>query len=91
MSRGSKYTKQVVEMDFQYPSEGIHYHWDQGEHIVLPAVAMDMQSCACLPVQTSEAVSPCMSRPLQGVTCFSREAVRRAGMGGCLGHTNGAG
>ena len=31
MSRGSKYTKQVIEVDFQYPSEGIHYHWDRGE------------------------------------------------------------
>ena len=39
MSRGSKYTKQVIEMDFQYPSEGIHYHWDQGECIALPGVA----------------------------------------------------
>ncbi len=34
MSRGSKYTKQVVEMDFQYPSEGIHYHWDQGKYLL---------------------------------------------------------
>ncbi len=31
MSRGSKYIKQVIEMDFQYPSEGIHYNWDKGE------------------------------------------------------------
>ena len=31
MSRGSKYTKQVIEVDFQYPSEGIHYHWNRGE------------------------------------------------------------
>ena len=31
MSKGSKYTKQVVEVDFQYPSEGIHFHWDRGE------------------------------------------------------------
>ena len=33
MSRGSKYTKQVIEIDFQYPSEGIHYHWDQGDRL----------------------------------------------------------
>ena len=33
MSRGSKYMKQVIEMDFQYPSEGIHYHWDQGDFL----------------------------------------------------------
>ena len=31
MSKGSKYTRQVVEVDFQYPSEGIHYHWDEGD------------------------------------------------------------
>lgn len=39
VSRGSKYTKQVIEMDFQYPSEGIHYHWDQGEYFSYPGEA----------------------------------------------------
>ncbi len=30
MSKGTKYVRQVIEMDFQYPSEGIHYNWDKG-------------------------------------------------------------
>ena len=30
MSKGTKYLQQVIEMDFQYPSEGIHYNWDKG-------------------------------------------------------------
>ena len=31
MSKDTEYRHQVVEMDFQYPSEGIHYHWNQGK------------------------------------------------------------
>ena len=30
MSRDTEFRHQVVEIDFQYPSEGIHYHWDKG-------------------------------------------------------------
>ena len=41
MTKGTKYTKQVIEMDFQYPSEGIHYHWDQGEGLsMLPGLLL---------------------------------------------------
>ncbi|BDA46424.1 probable casein kinase I isoform delta at N-terminal half [Coccomyxa sp. Obi] len=33
MSRDTEFRHQVVEIDFQYPSEGIHYHWDKGYRI----------------------------------------------------------
>lgn len=39
MSRDTDFRHQVVEIDFQYPSEGIHYHWDKG---ALPCCA-----CCC--------------------------------------------
>lgn len=32
MATTSLYTHQVVETDFQYPSEAIHLRWDAGEN-----------------------------------------------------------
>ena len=31
MSRCNEYKDQVIELDFLYPSEGIHRRWDEGE------------------------------------------------------------
>ena len=31
MSRSSGFVQQCIELDFQYPSEGIHRRWDAGE------------------------------------------------------------
>lgn len=31
MSRCTEYKDQVIELDFLYPSEGIHRRWDEGE------------------------------------------------------------
>ena len=39
MSRDTEFRHQVVEIDFQYASEGIHYHWDKGAFLHPP--------CAC--------------------------------------------
>ena len=32
MSRHAGFAKQCLELDFQYPSEGIHRRWDGGAH-----------------------------------------------------------
>ena len=52
MSRGSKYIRQVIEMDFQYPSEGIHYHWDKGGtplalHLSTACLGMPGDTASC--------------------------------------------
>ena len=31
MSRCNEYKDQVIELDFLYPSEGIHRRWDEGK------------------------------------------------------------
>ena len=38
MSRCDEYKDQVIELDFLYPSEGIHRRWDEGTllHYLLP-------------------------------------------------------
>ena len=41
MSRGAGYLDQVVELDFQYPSEGIHKRWDGGYRITAMASTPD--------------------------------------------------
>lgn len=41
MSRGAGYLDQVVELDFQYPSEGIHKRWDGGYRITALASTPD--------------------------------------------------
>jgi hypothetical protein len=41
MSRGAGYLDQVVELDFQYPSEGIHKRWDAGYRITALAATPD--------------------------------------------------
>lgn len=42
MSRDTEFRHQVVEFDFQYPSEGIHYHWDKG---ALPPLILKGTPC----------------------------------------------
>jgi len=37
MSRNAGFIDQCVELDFQYPSEGIHRRWDAGAAPLLPA------------------------------------------------------
>jgi hypothetical protein len=62
MSRDADFRHQVVEVDFQYPSEGIHYHWNKGArpHLLgwsLPAlctpvrepVDLNLEKTACVP------------------------------------------
>ena len=47
MSKGTKYLQQVIEMDFQYPSEGIHYNWDKGACTpVRPFFMLAVPACA---------------------------------------------
>ena len=41
MSRNSGYSEQVVELDFLYPSEGIHRRWDGGFRITSTAATTD--------------------------------------------------
>jgi len=36
MSRNAGFIDQCVELDFQYPSEGIHRRWDAGTGLSLP-------------------------------------------------------
>jgi len=37
MSQGAGFSHQVVELDFAYPSEGIHYWWDSGFYVTATA------------------------------------------------------
>nr|GEW37741.1 casein kinase 1-like protein HD16 [Tanacetum cinerariifolium] len=41
MSRDSSYSSQVVELDFLYPSEGIHRRWENGYRITSAAATED--------------------------------------------------
>ncbi|AQK90927.1 Protein kinase family protein [Zea mays] len=41
MSRNAGFTSQVVELDFLYPSEGIHMRWDNGYRITATAATWD--------------------------------------------------
>jgi hypothetical protein len=45
MSRGAGFLDQVVELDFQYPSEGIHKRWDGGYRITALASTSDQVRC----------------------------------------------
>ena len=48
MSRGAGYLDQVVELDFQYPSEGIHKRWDGGYRITAMASTPDQVRCGAV-------------------------------------------
>ncbi|CAN6439806.1 unnamed protein product [Victoria cruziana] len=41
MSRNSGFSDQVVELDFLYPSEGIHRRWENGYRITSIAATSD--------------------------------------------------
>ncbi|KAK7267852.1 hypothetical protein RIF29_20531 [Crotalaria pallida] len=41
MSRGAGFSDQFVELDFLYPSEGIHRRWDNGYRITSTAATWD--------------------------------------------------
>jgi hypothetical protein len=41
MSRNSGFVDQRVELDFMYPSEGIHKRWDEGWRITCCAATQD--------------------------------------------------
>ncbi|KAE9452324.1 hypothetical protein C3L33_15775, partial [Rhododendron williamsianum] len=41
MSRGAGFSDQVVELDFLYPSEGVHQRWDAGYRITSTAATWD--------------------------------------------------
>ncbi|KAF7819286.1 casein kinase 1-like protein HD16 [Senna tora] len=41
MSRNAGYSDQVVELDFLYPSEGIHRRWESGYRITSMAATAD--------------------------------------------------
>ena len=41
MSRNAGFVDQCVELDFQYPSEGIHRRWDGGFRITACAATPD--------------------------------------------------
>jgi hypothetical protein len=46
MSRNAGFVDQCVELDFQYPSEGIHRRWDAGEWT--PCAALHRTACRTL-------------------------------------------
>ena len=41
MSRSASFIDQKVELDFQYPSEGIHKRWDAGFRVTACAATPD--------------------------------------------------
>ena len=56
MSRNAGFVDQVVELDFQYPSEGIHKRWDGGFRIT---------SCGATPDQSAFVLSLPRRRPME--------------------------
>jgi len=44
MSRSAGFSEQVVELDFLYPSEGIHRRWDNGYRITAMGATMDQSA-----------------------------------------------
>ncbi|RVX12850.1 Casein kinase 1-like protein HD16 [Vitis vinifera] len=44
MSRNAGFSDQVVELDFLYPSEGIHRRWDSGYRITSTAATWDQSA-----------------------------------------------
>lgn len=46
MSRNAGFIDQCVELDFQYPSEGIHRRWDGGFRITSCASTPDQVRCS---------------------------------------------
>ncbi|KAL5724664.1 hypothetical protein ACHQM5_007892 [Ranunculus cassubicifolius] len=44
MSRNTGFSDQVAELDFLYPSEGIHKRWDSGYRITATAATLDQAS-----------------------------------------------
>eukprot|EP00955_Chlamydomonas_euryale_P100248 365271-Chlamydomonas_euryale.AAC.7 len=44
MSRNAGFVDQCVELDFQYPSEGIHRRWDAGFRITACAATVDQSA-----------------------------------------------
>ena len=44
MSKGVAYLEQCVELDFQYPSEGIHRRWDAGYRITSSGATLDQSA-----------------------------------------------
>ena len=48
MSRAAGFSDQCIELDFQYPSEGIHRRWDSGGHLHLHPIAFSTCSCRFL-------------------------------------------
>jgi hypothetical protein len=64
---------QCVELDFQYPSEGIHRRWDAGFRIT---------ACAATPDQSAFVLSVPRRRPMdetQVRLCFSGRCVQALG------------
>eukprot|EP00775_Hariotina_reticulata_P012187 gene12187-12324_t len=55
MSRNAGFVDQCVELDFQYPSEGIHRRWDAGFRIT---------ACAATPDQSAFVLSVPRRRPM---------------------------
>ena len=55
MSRNAGFVDQCVELDFQYPSEGIHRRWDGGLRIT---------ACAATPDQAAFVLSVPRRRPV---------------------------
>ncbi len=47
MSRNAGFIDQCVELDFQYPSEGIHRRWDAGAAPPPPALVVHTVPSAC--------------------------------------------
>ncbi|KAL2516237.1 Protein kinase family protein [Forsythia ovata] len=44
MSRGVGFSDQVVELDFLYPSEGVHRRWNAGYRITATAATLDQSA-----------------------------------------------
>lgn len=57
MSRNAGFIDQCVELDFQYPSEGIHRRWDAG-------ASFRITSCAATPDQAAFVLSVPRRRPV---------------------------
>ncbi len=75
MSRNAGFADQCVELDFQYPSEGIHRRWDAGFRITACAATPDQSAFVlsvprrCVPYTPHSHHLDSRARARSGKTC----------------------
>ncbi|KAJ0933786.1 hypothetical protein HanRHA438_Chr03g0100101 [Helianthus annuus] len=80
MSRDTQYSNQVVELDFLYPSEGIHRRWENGYRITSAAATEDQ---AAFILSTSKRRLQMLLKKHLGLPLFLVHMLRKNGQRIC--------